>query len=226
MRRFIACVGTALLVIACIPDKSNKESLEDIAGDTAPADVHSATLDAGQDAGFTDTGETGTDPGDQSTASDEDTAAPGEDATAETTCVPDCHGKACGDDGCGGACGDCGKGEECAQGQCEAASCEGGYCMEEHPSGCSCAYGCEEAGDCCADFCDICPGTCAGNSCGELKYQGCCDGQFNTWCENGQLVTEDCGVNPLCGWNKNKQFHDCGTNGDEDPSGKFPKECK
>lgn len=215
MCRLLACTLASLLLVACIPDKSGAESTKDARVDTGESE--------------TDTVGTVTDlkdSDDLSPTPDKDAGKPPEDVQSETTCLPNCHGKACGDDGCGGECGECGKGDECAAGQCEPASCVGGYCMEEHPSGCSCAYGCEETGNCCSDFCDVCPGTCAGNPCGEVKYEGCCDGQFNTWCENGQIVTEDCSVNPLCGWNKNKQFHDCNTNGEEDPTGNWPKECK
>jgi len=38
----------------------------------------------------------------------------------ECTCVPQCEGKQCGDDGCQGSCGDCPAGKECdADGQCQ-----------------------------------------------------------------------------------------------------------
>jgi len=36
----------------------------------------------------------------------------------DLSCIPDCTGKACGDDGCGGSCGSCGGGKTCNIGQC------------------------------------------------------------------------------------------------------------
>ncbi|MEZ4269593.1 MAG: hypothetical protein R3F39_24810 [Myxococcota bacterium] len=96
-------------------------------------------------------------------------------------CVPDCTGKACGDDGCGGSCGACDGG----------ASCNGGQC----------------------DFC------------GGISYQGCCDGEVLYYCEAGNPVMLDCGINPSCGWSEGPGFYDCGTDGAPEPFGTFPKAC-
>ncbi len=41
----------------------------------------------------------------------------GTGSTCET-CIPDCEGKECGDDGCGGSCGECGSGESCIDYTC------------------------------------------------------------------------------------------------------------
>jgi formylglycine-generating enzyme required for sulfatase activity len=50
---------------------------------------------------------------------DEDLCLPGEECTGGTCqCVPDCDGKACGDDGCGGSCGSCGTGRACDKDHC------------------------------------------------------------------------------------------------------------
>lgn len=65
------------------------------------------------------------------------------------TCVPDCAGKACGDDGCGGTCGTCsGALPACSAGQCtcpaDSQAC-GGFCVPEvcggggSLSGCNCS---------------------------------------------------------------------------------------
>jgi hypothetical protein len=61
------------------------------------------------------------------------------------SCVPDCAGKACGDDGCGGSCGacsdDCPLKQECIAGQCVTLcepQCEGKACGDDG-CGCSCA---------------------------------------------------------------------------------------
>ena len=56
--------------------------------------------------------------------------------TPDSTCEPDCSGKACGDDGCGGPCGACEAGVPCVDNQCacvpkscasELYHCGGGY---------------------------------------------------------------------------------------------------
>ncbi len=39
-------------------------------------------------------------------------------ATPSPACIPQCSGKACGDDGCGGSCGSCSLGESCESYQC------------------------------------------------------------------------------------------------------------
>ena len=82
----------------------------------------------------------------------------------DSTCVPDCAGLVCGNDGCGGLCGTCGAGEECVDGQCDAnAGCgpAGSYsCMGQcggNAGGCYCDTACTGAGDCCADYLACCP---------------------------------------------------------------------
>ena len=65
-----------------------------------------------------------------------DGSSPGKDALdmgAESTCVPDCAGRECGDDGCGGQCGDCDDGlactaDSCTQGKCNS-TLEEGFCL-------------------------------------------------------------------------------------------------
>ncbi|MCC6877299.1 MAG: hypothetical protein IT378_23540, partial [Sandaracinaceae bacterium] len=63
------------------------------------------------------------------------------------TCVPDCTGRVCGDDGCGGSCGDCGARETCNAGACECAATDcGGACVDtsSDPDHCgSCNNVCE-----------------------------------------------------------------------------------
>ena len=53
-------------------------------------------------------------------------AAPG----TQATCLPQCSGKQCGDDGCGGTCGSCLKGAECKSGWCEQKYGTAGVCPE------------------------------------------------------------------------------------------------
>jgi len=61
-----------------------------------------------------------------------------------------------------------------------------------------------------------------------LDYTGCCDSAGRlVWCDADGLYCLDCaGLNPECGWSPDAGFYDCGTDGSEDPSGAFPKECE
>ena len=133
-------------------------------------------------------------------------------------CVPDCEGNACGDDGCGGSCGACAAGELCsAEGSCEP------VCTPE----CGDAL-CGDDG--CGGSCGICPGdticdagacVTAPSPCGDLTYEGCCDGLVLNWCQDGEPLTQNC--EDSCGWNTEYGYL-CGESG-QDPSGVFPLQC-
>lgn len=87
-------------------------------------------------------------------------------------CVPDCTGKACGDDGCGGTCGECiGDQMGCVEGACVCQpACEGKSCG---PDGCNGTCGtCEGAQDECIEGVCVCQPACEGKNCGE---DGCGD---------------------------------------------------
>ena len=74
------------------------------------------------------------------------------------TCVPQCEGKVCGDDGCGSTCGDCGD-SICDNGQCVAPpmdSCAGMCGTFSATASCKCDANCFDNGDCCDDICDVC----------------------------------------------------------------------
>jgi len=74
---------------------------------------------------------------------------------------------------------------------------------------------CVESGDC--------QDTCQG-----VSYEGCCDGQTVTWCENGVLKAVDCATSSAglsCGWDATSQWYWCGTAGGADPSGANPRTC-
>ncbi|MBM4394905.1 MAG: trypsin-like serine protease [Deltaproteobacteria bacterium] len=56
--------------------------------------------------------------------------------------------------------------------------------------------------------------------CGTIGFEGCCDGQVLRWCEDGRLYQLDCGAGaPLCGWDEDAGYYDCGTDGGEGPGG-------
>jgi len=86
------------------------------------------------------------------------------------------------------------------------------------------------AGTARADYPDDCAGsiTPSADDCGEWEvfgYEGCCDESGRViWCDFGQFYCIDCsGLNPECGWQGS--FYDCGTGGEEEPTGTFPKNC-
>jgi hypothetical protein len=134
------------------------------------------------------------------------------------TCTPACAGKQCGDDGCGGSCGTCPPGSGCVAGTCACQpACSGKTCG---PDGCGGSCGSCQAGQTCSG------GSCAGgDSCNGVPYEGCCLNGVLYYCQQGKLLTESCQNNPQCGWNHEHHYYDCGTPGNPDPSGKFPKDC-
>jgi hypothetical protein len=63
------------------------------------------------------------------------------------------------------------------------------------------------------------------SGCGNVTFEGCCDGETLKYCENNQLKTGSCSSNPECGWDSQNQYYNCQTDGGEDPSGNNPKNC-
>ena len=64
-----------------------------------------------------------------------------------------------------------------------------------------------------------------GDPCGAVTYEGCCQDNVLVWCaDDGLANTLDCMQNPVCGW-KNNSGYDCGSEGQADPTGAFPKAC-
>ncbi len=67
------------------------------------------------------------------------------------------------------------------------------------------------------------------DSCGEIPFEGCCDGNTLKFCEDGEIKVLDCALNPSCGWLTMSRVYDCGTPGEEAPGGDggvlFPKAC-
>jgi len=59
--------------------------------------------------------------------------------------------------------------------------------------------------------------------CGDITYEGCCDGNNLSFCENGSLQSGSCGAQG-CGWVAQNGWYDCGGSG-EDPSGQYPIQC-
>ncbi|MGB0589587.1 MAG: hypothetical protein ACPGU1_07915 [Myxococcota bacterium] len=139
-------------------------------------------------------------------------------------CMPSCEGVVCGDDGCGGTCGACADGESCVDGQCGACtpSCDGLACGDD-----GCGGSCGE----CADGESCVAGACqdgAGDGCGGVTYEGCCNDNVVQFCDDGALQEIDCAEAPQgsCGWNAEGGFYDCGTDGAAEPTGAHPYQCE
>ncbi len=96
-------------------------------------------------------------------------------------CVPQCEGKACGDDGCGGSCGSCPPGCPCVDFQCGCeADCAGKECGPDGiggfcGNGNAATEGCEEGEVCNNGLCEVPPeGDCTGKQCGPDGCGGSC----------------------------------------------------
>ena len=154
-------------------------------------------------------------------------------------CVPQCDGKECGNDCCGGVCGECPVGAFCGSGLCIVCTpnCQNKECG---PDGCGgvcgeCLSGMTCTGGKCKEIYGGLPVDCLGSNkpsatpcpSNVLTYEGCCDSLGRLfWCEDGALFCIDCGAeNPECGWLSEAGFYKCGTDGEPEPSGQFPKEC-
>jgi hypothetical protein len=147
-------------------------------------------------------------------------------------CVPDCIGKACGDDGCFGSCGSCISPEECISESCTTptepcvANCA---CSSTTCSGTSCSDGC--GGSCpgiiqpnCGDqMCGAAP-----NGCGSEDECGTCS---SGWCDQGiccqigehnigGICQTDC--NPI----ENCLGKECGPDGCGGTCGTFGGDCE
>jgi hypothetical protein len=89
--------------------------------------------------------------------------------------------------------------------------------------------------DGCGGFCGSCAlnepceqGLCVASTsvCGDLPYEGCCDGLDVFWCENEQVSHEAC--EGACGWNVEASYYSCSSGQADlpsDPSGEFPHQC-
>lgn len=147
-------------------------------GSTSPsqsnsADVPESLPDTPSGDGSTDS-QDGTPPDDASDGPDvttEDTPPVGPDV-----CVPNCEGKACGDNGCGASCGDCADSDDpCTDAVCDQGTCTTTFtdasCDDDNP--------CTE-GDLCSE------GACAGTLMDCEDDNSCTD----NWCNQGVCMTE------------------------------------
>jgi plastocyanin len=84
-----------------------------------------------------------------------------------------------------------------------------------------CGGSCGGCGD--GQMCEA--GICVADDCLGITYDGCCDGEVSTWCEDGELQTDDCTqYEGLCGWVDDVGYY-CESEGSSDPSGALQKDC-
>jgi hypothetical protein len=145
------------------------------------------------------------------------------DCDVQSCKIPAGCGNATCDDGetcfsCPGDC-KCGADEACnvATGKCASNLCGNEKCdAGENCFSCAADCGCKTGTTC--SF-----GVCSADPCDGITYDGCCDGNLLVYCEESNLVTQDCGTDG-CGWNEGNAWYDCGFAG-SDPSGNKPGDC-
>ena len=128
--------------------------------------------------------------------------ASGNAACEPLPCIPDCFGKACGDDGCGGSCGTCAVGGACALGGCLPAApppglapvCTGRALIEWQSGTGATVTDCLAKGLVCDESCQ--PAACRplGNAmpCGALPAAGHCAGDYAFKCVGGAVTVRHC----------------------------------
>ncbi len=111
--------------------------------------------------------------------------------TISTTCVPQCEGRDCGDDGCGGECGSCPDGESCQAGVCGCApQCSGKDCGAD---GCGGQCGTCDAGDNCENNQCVTPDPCTGACSTQTDSPYCLGGENLCACGNaGAWTIKNC----------------------------------
>ncbi|MBW2732818.1 MAG: agmatine deiminase family protein [Deltaproteobacteria bacterium] len=60
--------------------------------------------------------------------------------------------------------------------------------------------------------------------CGDVAYEGCCDGDVVRWCDNGVVEEKIC-ADGTCGWDALLGAYNCNTNGAAEPSNTYPQAC-
>ena len=123
--------------------------------------------------------------------------------SGECVCIPQCTGRACGDDACGGECGECGEGATCMpDGSCCDRGCDGRVCG---PDACGGTCGvCEDELVCVGDSGQCCAPACEGKTCGPDG----CGGQCGS-CEAGV----PCPLGGVCGCEPECEDKSCGPDG-------------
>ncbi|MFH1530109.1 MAG: agmatine deiminase family protein [Pseudomonadota bacterium] len=74
------------------------------------------------------------------------------------------------------------------------------------------------------DSYDCYPGGGGPTGCGDVTFEGCCEGNLLQYCNNNQIVQQMCNSN-TCGWDSQGGYYNCGTSGGSDPTGQNPKAC-
>ncbi|MFT5430590.1 MAG: hypothetical protein ACI9OJ_001265 [Myxococcota bacterium] len=138
-------------------------------------------------------------------------------------CISACDGVSCGDDGCGGSCGACGNDETCDGGQCILTDPCGGITLDGECSGTTLTYclgdelkvlECADSGQVCGFDADAgwyeCMEPPEVSACGDVTFEGACNGAVLSWCENDSLETIDCAAAAgTCEYDFDNGFYDC-----------------
>ena len=64
--------------------------------------------------------------------------------------------------------------------------------------------------------------------CGNVGYEGCCDGTTAKYCSSGVLKSKSCigsSYGSKCGWVASQRFYSCNATDGKDPSGKYERDC-
>jgi hypothetical protein len=109
-------------------------------------------------------------------------------AAPPASCVPDCTGKSCGDDGCSGTCGTCKTGQSCISGQCA-----------DNLISCSDGTSCPSGKVCISGYCTTVD--CNGKHCGTDSNGVSCGtcGSGETCSTNQQCVKNNIPPTPVFG---------------------------
>jgi len=62
------------------------------------------------------------------------------------------------------------------------------------------------------------------DGCGDVTYEGCCDGDELSYCEGNKITKINCGAG-TCGWDTANAFYNCNTDGKASPYPEFPLSC-
>ena len=62
-------------------------------------------------------------------------------------------------------------------------------------------------------------------ACGDVTYEGCCQGNTVAYCDGGLKTAACTGSKPVCGWSAAGGYYDCGTTSTPDPTGAHPMAC-
>ncbi|HHW95951.1 MAG TPA: hypothetical protein PK329_07795 [Myxococcota bacterium] len=124
-------------------------------------------------------------------------------------CKPECDGKECGTDGCTGYCGECQSNEVCNdEFKCVLKDCKP-ECDDKECGPDKCGGNCGHCGE--GEICNTAFECTEDLNCHDITAAGQCIGNQLLYCQNAQLVREDCDAIPgmVCTYSHAGQTHLC-----------------